>query len=449
MRTILGLLLCIGLANPAWSALPASLEGQPLPSLAPMLERVTPAVVNISTRTEIRSEDSPLLSDPFFRWFFDIPQQRQSKRSQRSLGSGVVLDAGRGLVLTNNHVVEKADQIRVTLHDGRRLEAQLIGADAETDIALLRIPSENLQDVSLADSDQLRVGDFVVAIGSPFGLSQTVTSGIVSALGRSGLGIEGYEYFIQTDASINPGNSGGPLVNLRGELVGINTAILAPNGGNVGIGFAIPANMVRQIADQLQRYGEVRRGRIGFSFQNLTPDLAEALNVQPRSGAVIAEVEAGSTAEQAGLLPGDVVSALNGRPISNAAELRMQLAMLSIGDSVDLELVRDGRQSQVVTQIADPFAGYVEGGEISRLLSGALLNEVTDTSALGRLRGIEVGRVSRDSAADQLGLQAGDIMLMINREPISGLASLSKQMRNGVREISLRRGDSIVTLVRR
>ncbi|MGB5737139.1 MAG: trypsin-like peptidase domain-containing protein, partial [Thiohalocapsa sp.] len=236
-------MMCIGaLPMRALGALPPQVNGEPLPSLAPMLERVMPGVVNISTVTQIATEQHPLLRDPFFRRFFDIPG-RPREREHQSLGSGIVVDEKRGLILTNHHVIENADAIRITLHDGRRVEAELIGSDPETDVAVLNVPAEGLTEIGLADSDALRVGDFVVAIGSPFGLAQTVTSGIVSALGRTGLGIEGYESFIQTDASINPGNSGGPLVNLHGELVGLNTAILAPGGGNVGIGFAIPTNM--------------------------------------------------------------------------------------------------------------------------------------------------------------------------------------------------------------
>ncbi|MBI5042086.1 MAG: trypsin-like peptidase domain-containing protein, partial [Gammaproteobacteria bacterium] len=233
---LLGILLSI---QTAYAVLPTAVDNQPLPTLAPMLEQVTPAVVNIATIGRIRVEQNPLLNDPFFRRFFNIPAQPRERQTQ-SLGSGVVVDAKNGYVLTNNHVIDHAEKIRVMLRDGRQFDAKLIGTDPESDIAVIRIPAENLTAVTLADSDNLRVGDFVVAIGNPFGLGQTVTSGIVSALGRTGLGIEGYEDFIQTDASINPGNSGGALVNLRGELVGLNTAIIAPGGGNVGIGFAIP-----------------------------------------------------------------------------------------------------------------------------------------------------------------------------------------------------------------
>jgi serine protease Do/serine protease DegQ len=283
---IIGIFLSTQATN---AALPTAIEGQPLPTLAPMLEKVTPAVVNIATVGHIRIQQNPLLNDPYFRRFFNIPDQPRERQTQ-SLGSGVVIDAARGYVLTNHHVIDKADQIKVMLRDGRQFDAQLIGADSESDVAVVRIPAERLTALTLADSDHLRVGDFVVAIGNPFGLGQTVTSGIVSALGRSGLGIEGFEDFIQTDASINPGNSGGALVNLRGELVGLNTAIIAPGGGNVGIGFAIPINMAHAIMEQLVTHGAVKRGQLGITAQDLTPELAQAFGLAQERGTVVTEV---------------------------------------------------------------------------------------------------------------------------------------------------------------
>ncbi len=313
MRMIV--LLLMGLASlGADAALPARLaDGEALPSLAPMLERTTPAVVNIATYTTVQVRN-PLLEDPFFRRFFDIPDQRRFRRTQ-SAGSGVVVDAGRGYIVTNNHVVARADEITVTLADGRSLSAELVGTDPQVDLAVLKVDPEDLDQIEFADSAALRVGDFVVAIGNPFGLNQTVTSGIVSALGRSGLGIEGYEDFIQTDASINPGNSGGALVNLAGKLVGINTAILAPSGGNVGIGFAIPANMVRAIMAQLIDHGEVQRGHLGLSVQSLNVELAEAFGLERQEGVVVVEVDSGSAAAKAGLEAGDVIVRVDDRPI--------------------------------------------------------------------------------------------------------------------------------------
>jgi len=263
---------------------PVTADGK-VPTLAPLLEQVTPAVVNIAVLSRSPEQDNPMLQDPFFRRFFGLPEQA---RPQISAGSGVIVDAHSGFVLTNHHVVKDAEQISVTLKDGRRLQGKLVGSDAATDIALLKVEGDNLKALPLGDSDALRVGDYVVAIGNPFGLGQTVTSGIISALGRTGLNIEGYEDFIQTDASINPGNSGGALINLKGELIGINTAIIGPSGANVGIGFAIPSNMARVVMSQLAKHGEVRRGRVGLTTQDLNPELAASLSIAPATrGAVV------------------------------------------------------------------------------------------------------------------------------------------------------------------
>ena len=298
--TVFTLALAAALApSESPAALPAAVDGRELPSLAPVLERVTPSVVNVYTRTRVRVR-SPLLDDPFFRRFFNVPDRARERVSQ-SLGSGVVVDAREGYVLTNNHVIEGADDISVTLSDGRSFDAEVIGTDPDTDLAMVRIPAEDLQALTFADSKDLRVGDFVVAVGNPFGLGQTVTSGIVSALGRSAFrGLE-FQNFIQTDASINPGNSGGALINLRGELVGINSAIFTPSGGNVGIGFAIPSAMAMHVMRQLAEHGEVRRGTLGIFVQDLTADLAGAFGLEKGAGVLVAEVDRGSTAEKAGL----------------------------------------------------------------------------------------------------------------------------------------------------
>ena len=448
----LPLLLCLALLaalRSAGAALPAVVDGQPLPSLAPMLENVTPAVVNISTLNLVRTQDHPLLRDPFFRWFFDSPRGSRERRSQ-SLGSGVIVDAERGHVLTNHHVIEKADEIRVTLRDGRELQAELLGSDPETDIAVLEIPAQGLTAIPMANSNRLRVGDFVVAIGNPFGLNQTVTSGIVSALGRSGLGIEGYENFIQTDASINPGNSGGPLVNLRGELVGINTAILAPSGGNVGIGFAIPTSMVAAIRRQIVEHGGVYRGSFGVTLQDLTPDLARALDLPAGSqGAVVSEVKSGSAAAQAGLKAGDLIVGVNQQAVRSATDLRTQLALLRVGERLGLEIMRDGRSRRLSAQMADPFKDFVPGRSISRQLSGALFGEVIDESGLGTNPGIEVRRVGEDSDAWQAGLRDGDVLFQVNRERVKNLEQLREAASERILQIRLRRGDRLVTLVSR
>ncbi|MCF7990366.1 MAG: DegQ family serine endoprotease [Thiohalocapsa sp.] len=412
----------------ASAALPARVDGQPLPSLAPMLKRVMPGVVNISTVTRIAADEHPLLRDPFFRRFFDIPG-RPPQRENQSLGSGVVVDAARGLVVTNHHVLADADRIRVTLHDGRRVDARLIGSDAETDIAVLQVAADDLTAVALADSDALQVGDFVVAIGSPFGLAQTVTSGIVSALGRSGLGIEGYESFIQTDASINPGNSGGPLVNLNGELVGINTAILAPGGGNVGIGFAIPINMVRTVVDQLLEHGSVRRGLFGAAAQDLTPELSSALDIELFRGAVISSVDPDSAAERAGLKPGDVVTAVNGRPIGNSADLRTVIGLLRAGSELQLEILRNGERKRLRGTVDDPYADFQQGEALDPVLEGALIGEVLRQSPHGRRRLVLVGPLRPGSPAWLSGLREGDLILEMNRQTVGSLTDLRRAIR--------------------
>ena len=332
-------------AAPVQAALPLSAGGADGFTIAPMLERVTPAVVNIAVRSHT-TVHNPLLQDPFFRQFFNIPDVPE-QRVQQAAGSGVIVDAGRGYVVTNNHVVKGADEIVVTLKDRRRLKAKLVGSDPGTDVALLRIEADGLTALPIGDSEAVRVGDFVAAIGNPFGLGQTVTAGIVSALGRSGLRIEGYENFIQTDASINPGNSGGALVNFQGELIGINTAIIGPAGGNVGIGFAVPSSMVKGVVRQLIDTGEVRRGRLGVEVQDLTPDLADSFDttVVPAGaeGALITKVLPGSPAAEAGIKPGDVVVGLDGRPVRGAGDLRNRIGMMAVGTDVALDVVR-GRE---------------------------------------------------------------------------------------------------------
>ncbi|MBV8121227.1 MAG: Do family serine endopeptidase [Alphaproteobacteria bacterium] len=328
--------------------------GVPVASVADIVSRVTPGVVGISVRGEVR-EVNPLAQDPLFRQFFDFHEQ-PIERETEAVGSGVIVNAERGYVLTNSHVIDNATKIKVTTKDNRSFDATLVGRDTGTDIALLQIPTDNLTAVPMGDSSRLRVGDFVLAIGNPFGLGQTVTSGIVSALGRTGLGIEGYEDFIQTDASINPGNSGGALVNLQGQLVGISTAILAPGGGNIGIGFAVPINMARDVMDQLTRYGEVRHGHIGVAIQDLTPELARALGTVRTEGALIARVEPGSAAQLAGLRARDLIVSVNGTPIHNAAELKSRVGLAQIGGELQLTVDRDGAERVVDVRIGKPTA---------------------------------------------------------------------------------------------
>ncbi|WP_040729728.1 DegQ family serine endoprotease [Thiocapsa marina] len=441
------LLAFSGGTGSAGAALPLQVADQPLPSLAPMLEQAVPAVVNISTVTRIEAAEHPLMRDPLFRRFFAIPPEHRH-REENSLGSGTIVDAERGLVLTNHHVIAKASEIRVTLHDARTLVAELVGADPETDIAVLRIPAEELVALPVVNSDALRVGDFVVAIGNPFGLSQTVTSGIVSGLGRSGLGIEGYESFIQTDASINPGNSGGPLVNLRGELVGVNTAILAPGGGNIGIGFAIPANMARAIMAQLVEHGSVRRGLFGVAIQDLTPELAAVLGIAGRDGAVVNAVEPDSAAAAAGLREGDVILALNGASVRGADDLRNRFGLLRVGARVELEISREGKTRRIKGTIADPYEAFVEGRRLAPGLRGALLGELDRRSGIPAL---PVGTVEPGSPAWNAGLREGDRLLQVNGQRVASLRDVAEVLHQTGDILSLRvqRGDDLVVLARR
>jgi serine protease Do/serine protease DegQ len=438
------------LTAPVAATLPAAVEGQPLPTLAPMLERVMPAVVNIATVTRVRSRSNTLLDDPFFRRFFDLPERPRLRQAQ-SVGSGVIVDAARGYILTNNHVVDQADAITVTLADGRELAAELIGTDPDSDLAVIRIPSQGLTAVPLADSEELRVGDFVVAIGNPFGLGQTVTSGIVSALGRSGLGIEGYEDFIQTDASINPGNSGGALVNLRGELVGINTAIIAPGGGNVGIGFAIPVHMAREVMDQLVAHGEVRRGQLGISTQDLTPDLAQAFGIRPNGGAVIAQIAPGSPAERAGLRVGDVIVAVEGRAVRNSADVRNRVGLVRVGETVVLQILRDGRTESIRARMEEPRLEQLAGSELHLRLAGALLGEASRPHpAFGNRAGILVLEVERGSTAWNTGLRPGDRIVSANRVAVDSLETLRRALagnRRGHLLLNIERGNTALFLL--
>ena len=424
MRYLLSLLMLISLT--ANATLPThDSQGQAVPSLAPMLDQTIPSVVNIFTRTRVAVRQSPLLDDPFFRRFFSVPEQPR-ERVEQSLGSGVVVDGKRGYIVTNHHVIDKADEISVNLHDGRTLKATLVGSDPETDIAVLKVENGELAALALSNSDELRVGDFVVAIGNPFGLGQTVTSGIVSALGRSGLGIEGFEDFIQTDASINPGNSGGALVNLRGELVGINTAILSKSGGNVGIGFAIPINMVSEIMGQLIEHGEVRRGSMGAQAQDLTPELATAFGIEQTQGAVVTQVSSGSPADKAGLKTGDVITHINQRPIRDAADVRNRIGLLRIGERVEMRIVRNGKAKELRAVIEEPARVTVEGEKLHPRLGGAIITNVSEETVQGRVEGVVVAEVAPGSAAMLAGLRPGDVIAQANRREVHTIAELGK-----------------------
>lgn len=421
------------------AALPAFVDGQQLPSLAPMLEQATPSVVHIATEGRTTVQSNPLLNDPFFERFFgQMPQQRE--RRTQGLGSGVIIDSGKGHIITNAHVIEGADDITVTLKDGRSFQAEIVGEDKDADVAVLKIDAKNLQAIKIGNSDNMRVGDFVVAIGNPFGLEQTVTSGIVSGLGRTGLGIESYEDFIQTDASINPGNSGGALVNLRGELIGVNTAILGPNGGNIGIGFAIPVNMATSITEQLVEYGEVRRGRLGVGIQDLTPDLARAFDLGGSRGAVISQVEPDSPADAAGLQAGDVVTAVNGRKVASAADMRNAVGLLRAGSKVKITVIRDGQEKTIKATISSPEKTKLSNKTKSKKLMGA---EFADASGEDE-QGVKVVSVEQGSQAARSGLVAGDIIMSANRTPVDTVSELEKivnQSGNGALLLNVLRGN--------
>jgi Do/DeqQ family serine protease len=429
-------------AAPAVAALPAPLDAAPMPSLAPMVKRTSPAVVNIATRGTIKEQPgqrNPLLDDPFFRRFFDAPpDSRPRERQFQSAGSGVIVDAKNGYIITNHHVVENASEITITLLDNRSFSAKVIGTDEGADVAVLQAKQPNLIAMALGDSSRLEVGDYVVAIGNPFGLQHTVTAGIVSALGRAGINPDGYEDFIQTDASINPGNSGGALVNLRGELVGINSAILSRSGGNIGIGFAIPVNMVKGVMDQLIKYGQVKRGVLGVNIYNVTPDIAKEFGLTESSGALVAGVAQGSAADRAGVKTGDIITSINSITMKDAAELRNTIGMLRVGDKVEIGLLRDGKPRKVTALIAE--RGDLETAnavDINKGLDGAELSDASDG-------GILVKTVQEGSPAAQNGLRANDLIVGVGRTPVTNSKAFKEAAKNAnVLVLNVRRGNTV------
>jgi Do/DeqQ family serine protease len=420
-----------------------STDKNEIPSLAPMLDQATPAIVSISVEgTQVSRQRVPEM----FKHFFGGSDEQLQERPFKGLGSGVIIDAEQGYVVTNNHVVDNADEITVKLTDGREFKAKKLGADEQSDIALLKIDPNELIAMPLADSDELRVGDFVVAIGNPFGLNQTVTSGIVSALGRSGLNIGGYENFIQTDAAINRGNSGGALVSLRGELVGINTAIFGPNGGNVGIGFAIPTNMMKNLVDQIIEFGEVRRGLLGIMGQDIDSGLADAMNLNVNQGAFVSEVSPDSAAEKGGIKAGDIIVEIDGRSVVSFQELRAKVASRGAGAELELTILRKGKREKIDVILSDAAQNVVIAKEIHPALEGATL-------ANGKTKqgdsGIVISNLEARSPASRIGLQDGDVIIGINRNKVDTLMQLRAELdeAKGVIALNVKRGISSLYLV--
>jgi serine protease Do/serine protease DegQ len=428
----LAALAAIGFAGAA-----SAQSAQPMPTLAPMIERAAPAVVNISVNSHV---DNPLGQDQeeFFKKFFDFeaPQEREVEAA----GSGVIVDSKSGYILTNHHVIENADKITVTLLDNRSLSARVVGSDKASDVAVLQVEGNNLAAMPLGDSSKLRVGDYVVAIGNPFGFSNTVTSGIVSALGRSGMNPGAYESFIQTDASINPGNSGGALVNLNGELIGINSAIISRSGGNIGIGFAIPVNMVTGIMEQLIAFGSVSRGLLGVNIQDITPDLAATYGLKDNSGALVANVNPGSAAERAGIQINDVIVSVNGMRVRDSGSLKYTIGLLRPKEQVQVSLIRDGKEVNV-TAVLDELSAAAAAAPEEVPGLGDKLDPVFDGAELrdndkGGTPGVLVARVDQGSPAAERGLRPGDIITKINRVPVRSLAD-ARPLLDGARSIIL------------
>lgn len=416
-------------------------------SLAPMLDKVLPAVVSVHVEGSQPAKKLTLPKE--FRYFFgpEIPGGNLGSRPFEGLGSGVIINANKGYIITNNHVVNGAEKITIQLNDGREFNAKLVGYDEQTDLALLQLSKyKNLFEIKIADSDTLRVGDFAIAIGNPFGLGQTATSGIVSALGRSGLNLEGLENFIQTDASINRGNSGGALVNLHGELIGINTAILAPGGGNVGIGFAIPSNIVKNLSQQLIEFGEVKRGQLGIKGTELTSDIAKAFNIDIQRGAFVSEVLPGSAASKANIKAGDIIISIEGKPIKNFAELRVKVGTTAPGKIIKLGLLRDGKTHIVSVLLDDSTCVSTSEEVLTPALQGASLSN-------GHLKdgakGVQVEEVVKDSPAAAIGLQRGDVIIGLNKTRVNNLSQLRKILKEKPTVIALNivRGDANIFLL--
>ena len=427
-------------------------------TMAPLLEVVTPAVVSIDVEGT-RTQDSGDMSEQeeFLRRFFggQLPDQPQS-RPLRGLGSGVIINADKGLIITNNHVVKDADRITITLKDKRQLQGELVGTDPKTDIALVKIDADNLSDLKIASSRDVKVGDYVIAVGNPYGLSSTVTTGIVSALGREQGGSDNYQDYIQTDASINPGNSGGALVNSKGELIGMNTAILSRSGGNNGIGFAVPTQIISSVIEQLEENGEVRRGRIGVLIQNITPGLRQSLNLTTLNGALVSSVEDGTPADKAGLKEGDVITAFNGGEIRDSSDIRNAVGLLVPGTQADLTYIRDGKTRTTKIKVAEVDEDEVLSADAAaptnpamESFSGASIRNIpSDVELRGGDEGVYVDSVEVGSNAFRAGLRRGDVIRAVNRNDVANLKEFESRIedKEGPFALSVERGGSRIFL---
>ena len=423
------------------AALPVSIGDRPVTSLAPLVESASPAVVNIRVSQTITRRNP--FGDDAFRRFFGIPDSPGGQQQVASAGSGVIVDAARGYILTNHHVVADADEIQISLIDGEILDAEIVGSDPATDIAVIKVEADGLTEMPIGDSDGARVGDFVIAIGNPFGLGHTVTSGIISALGRTGISRDGYEDFIQTDASINPGNSGGALVNMNGELIGINSAIISRSGGNVGIGFAVPTEIASSIMSQILDFGEVRRGLLGVRIQSIDAEMADALDTSVTSGALITNIEPQSAAEEAGLEVGDIIVQVNEEKVEGAAELRNTIGLLRSGDTVDITYVRERETRSTTAQLGQQQTVASTGADLHPGLSGARFGQVSTTGN----GGVEVVEVEAGSPAAQRGLRAGDIITAVNRSAVRSLQDLATIAEsNRILFLLVQRGDRSLML---
>lgn len=430
------LILALCYATSLHAALPQFVKGEPVKSLAPLVEEVSPAVVNIRVSQTVTRRNP--FGDDAFRRFFGIPDSPGGPQEVASAGSGVIVDADRGYILTNHHVVGDADEIQISLIDGSIHDAEIVGSDPATDIAVIKVDVDGLVDMPIGDSNGARVGDFVIAIGNPFGLGHTVTSGIISALGRTGISRDGYEDFIQTDASINPGNSGGALVNMNGELIGINSAIISRSGGNVGIGFAVPTEIASSIMNQILDFGEIRRGLLGVNIQTIDSEAAEALGSDIDGGALITGVQPDSAAEQAGLRVGDIIVEVNDKKVDGAAELRNRIGLLRSGEEVQIRYVRENNTLSTRAELGQAQSQMVLGQEIHPGLAGSVFSSATVASA----DGVVITEVQDGSAAAQRGLQTGDMITHVNRVRVSDLQDLREvASRYDILFLNVRRGD--------